>query len=120
MDAARAPADSPSPQHWGVFSVPSWGLSEGGASGEWFWYEWQAPNGANNPAYGQFVNATQAPGWSYQNYANSFTAQLWNPAEWAQIFQASGAKYVVLTSKHHGEWQVFLASVVARGLMQAA
>jgi len=30
-----------------------------------------------------------------------FQAELWNPAIWAQTFLNSGAKYVVLTSKHH-------------------
>ena len=28
-------------------------------------------------------------------------AELFDPAEWADIFKRSGAKYVVLTSKHH-------------------
>lgn len=30
-----------------------------------------------------------------------FNCRLFNPDEWASIFQKSGAKYVVLTSKHH-------------------
>ena len=30
-------------------------------------------------------------------------ASLFQPDEWANLFKASGAKYVVLTSKHHGE-----------------
>ena len=29
----------------GVFSVPSWGLSKGGASGEWFEEMWKGANG---------------------------------------------------------------------------
>ena len=28
-------------------------------------------------------------------------AELWNPDEWAELFQKSGAKYVLLVSKHH-------------------
>jgi len=30
-----------------------------------------------------------------------FKAELFNPDEWAGVFQKSGAKYIVLTSKHH-------------------
>jgi len=30
-------------------------------------------------------------------------ASLFQPDEWANLFKASGAKYVVLTSKHHGQ-----------------
>jgi alpha-L-fucosidase len=30
-----------------------------------------------------------------------FKAELFNPGQWAELFRNSGAKYVVLTSKHH-------------------
>lgn len=30
-----------------------------------------------------------------------FKAEMWDPDAWASLFKASGAKYVVLTSKHH-------------------
>ncbi len=33
--------------------------------------------------------------------ANDFKAELFNPEEWAALFEKSGAKYIVLTSKHH-------------------
>lgn len=33
-----------------------------------------------------------------------FKAELWNPAQWAELFKAAGAKYVVLTSKHCDGW----------------
>jgi alpha-L-fucosidase len=32
---------------------------------------------------------------------NDFHAELFNPDEWANLIEKSGAKYVVLTSKHH-------------------
>jgi alpha-L-fucosidase len=41
------------------------------------------------------------PGFTYQEFAKDFTAELFNADEWADLFQKSGAKYVVLTSKHH-------------------
>lgn len=30
-----------------------------------------------------------------------FTAEFFDSNEWAKLFEAAGAKYVVLTSKHH-------------------
>ena len=39
--------------------------------------------------------------YAYQNFAPQFRAELFDPDHWADVFQHSGAKYVVLTSKHH-------------------
>ncbi|XP_018019053.1 alpha-L-fucosidase-like [Hyalella azteca] len=77
--------------HWGVFSVPSFGS-------EWFWAYWQ---GSKDPAYVEFMEKNYRPGFTYQDFAAMFTAEFYNPVDWADIFNASGAKYVVLTSKHH-------------------
>jgi alpha-L-fucosidase len=41
------------------------------------------------------------PGFTYADFAPKFTAEFYEPDKWAEIFKASGAKYVVLTSKHH-------------------
>lgn len=41
------------------------------------------------------------PGFTYQDFASDFTAELFNATEWALLFAKSGARYVVLTSKHH-------------------
>lgn len=42
-----------------------------------------------------------APNFKYEDFGPLFTAKFFNASHWADIFQASGAKYVVLTSKHH-------------------
>ncbi|XP_043461301.1 alpha-L-fucosidase-like [Leptopilina heterotoma] len=76
--------------HWGVFSVPSFGS-------EWFWYNWKA----GNPLYTDFMKKRYHPNFSYQDFAKDFTAEFFNATQWSEIFQASGAKYVILTSKHH-------------------
>ncbi len=39
--------------------------------------------------------------FTYQDFAPMFKAEYFNPDKWADLFQKSGAKYVVLTSKHH-------------------
>eukprot|EP01004_Peranema_trichophorum_P004339 NODE_3269_length_1385_cov_48.403328_g2844_i0.p1 GENE.NODE_3269_length_1385_cov_48.403328_g2844_i0~~NODE_3269_length_1385_cov_48.403328_g2844_i0.p1 ORF type:complete len:412 (+),score=57.02 NODE_3269_length_1385_cov_48.403328_g2844_i0:46-1236(+) len=37
----------------------------------------------------------------YNQFADSFKAKSWDPHQWADIFAKSGARYIVLTSKHH-------------------
>ena len=37
----------------------------------------------------------------YMKQLNGFTASLYKPEEWASLIKESGAKYAVLTSKHH-------------------
>ncbi len=40
--------------------------------------------------------------YAYQNFAPQFPRPVvLDPDQWADLFAASGAKYVVLTSKHH-------------------
>ena len=76
--------------HWGVFSVP--------ALGEWFWEEWQ---GRHEPVFMKYMKDNYPPGFQYSDFAPMFRAEMWNPDEWAELFAKSGARYVVLTSKHH-------------------
>ncbi|XP_049813392.1 alpha-L-fucosidase-like [Schistocerca nitens] len=77
--------------HWGVYAVPSFGS-------EWFWSNWK---GSNNQEYIDFMEKNYKPGFTYQDFASDFTAEFYDPEQWAELFQSSGAKYVVLTSKHH-------------------
>lgn len=32
------------------------------------------------------------PGFTYQGFANQFTAEFFDPNDWAEIFKSSGAK----------------------------
>ncbi|CAG2166401.1 unnamed protein product, partial [Oppiella nova] len=48
-----------------------------------------------------FMKANYPPNWTYQDFANQFTAEFFDPNHWADVFKSSGAKYVVLTTKHH-------------------
>ncbi|KAL1429252.1 hypothetical protein MTO96_016467 [Rhipicephalus appendiculatus] len=77
--------------HWGVYSVPSFG-------GEWFWHKWRE---GKEPKYAEFMQRNYKPGFTYQDFAPQFTAELFDPDRWADIFEKSGARYVVVTSKHH-------------------
>ncbi|CAL7935329.1 unnamed protein product [Xylocopa violacea] len=77
--------------HWGVFSVPSFGS-------EWFWNNWQENT---STIYRDFMKERYPPSFTYQDFAREFTAEFFNATQWSKMFEASGAKYVVLTSKHH-------------------
>lgn len=76
--------------HWGVFSVPGFGS-------EWFWWNWQ---GLNDTRFTDFMKKNY-PGQTYAEFAPNFRAEFFNPDQWVEMFNKSGAKYVVLTSKHH-------------------
>jgi alpha-L-fucosidase len=41
--------------------------------------------------------------YDYYNFADTFNKEIqkWKPDEWAHVFKMAGARYVVLTSKHH-------------------
>lgn len=77
--------------HWGVFSVPSY-------SSEWFWYAWK---GQKIPGVVDFMQKNYPPDFTYADFAPMFTAEFYNADQWAEIFKASGAKYIVFVSKHH-------------------
>ncbi|XP_064601695.1 alpha-L-fucosidase-like [Liolophura sinensis] len=83
--------------HWGVFSVPSVGYGPYGNVAAWFWQYWK---GFKNKNYVDFMNNNYPPGFTYADFAPLFKAELFDPDEWAELLQASGARYVVLTSKH--------------------
>lgn len=93
--------------HWGVYSVPSYAPVIPGklAYAEWYWNAMTRGKepGANPVQSGTWAYHQKMYGadYPYQNFAPRFRAELFDPDHWADIFARSGAKYVVLTSKHH-------------------
>ena len=51
--------------------------------------------------YVDFMKKNYAPHFQYQDFAHDFKATFYNPDEWSELFKDSGAKYIVLTAKHH-------------------
>lgn len=49
----------------------------------------------------EYMRKNFSPKFQYQDFASEFKAIHYNPDDWAELFKISGAKYVVLTSKHH-------------------
>ncbi len=56
-----------------------------------------------NPANGgeEFHNKNYGADFEYRDFGPMFRAELFDPGLWAALFKRSGARYVVLTSKHH-------------------
>lgn len=82
--------------HWGVYSVPA--FTPKGRYAEWYQNSLQQndPDGRVR-AFHQTNYGTR----SYYDLADDFHAELFNAEDWANLFQYAGARYVVLTSKHH-------------------
>jgi alpha-L-fucosidase len=80
--------------HWGVYAVPGW--SPKGTYAEWYQQGLQTTDTAR-----QRFHKSKFGDKSYYQLADDFKAELYKPDEWAKLFEKSGAKYIVLTSKHH-------------------
>ena len=101
--------------HFGVYAVP-------GFRSEWFWCFWQCPDRVQSDVV-DFMKKNYRPDFTYQDFASdfkfvvdhldyvwttvwidypiSFRLEFFNASEWVNLFERSGARYAVLTSKHH-------------------
>ena len=82
--------------HWGMYSVP--GYTAKGSYAEW--YQHSLTNNAHNGKVQEY-HRINFGNRTYYDLADDFHAELFNPDDWAKLFETAGAKYVVLTSKHH-------------------
>jgi alpha-L-fucosidase len=81
--------------HWGVYSVPAWGPK--GQYSEWYWSHMQNHKGKT----WKFHVKTYGAEFRYQDFAPMWKAEMFDAGAWADLFVRAGAKYVVMTSKHH-------------------
>ncbi|KAA2260677.1 GntR family transcriptional regulator [Solihabitans fulvus] len=118
--------------HWGLYSVPGWApLDESlvdllvddesvprsrdeldplvtHSFSEWY------ENGISiedSPTW-HYHRATYG-GMAYQNFRGPFASALedWDPAEWADLFAAAGARYAVPVAKHHDGYRLWPSQV---------
>ena len=68
--------------HWGVYSVPSFNSA-------WFWYYWKMDP---SPSVVSFMERNYPPDFTYADFAPMFKAELFDPNQWANLLQKSGAK----------------------------
>lgn len=89
--------------HWGLYSVPG-GIYNGkevDGIGEWIMHN------ANIPIS------------EYEQYAAQFNPTYFNAREWVQIAKEGGAKYIVITTKHHDGFCLWDSKVTEYDIMDA-
>lgn len=98
--------------HWGLYSVPAWAPPSGELGkvdmSKWFYQnpyaEWylNSIRLRESASYKHHVE-TYGADFDYYRFAETFNKQVekWRPEAWADLFQKTGARYAVLTTKHH-------------------
>jgi alpha-L-fucosidase len=88
--------------HWGLYSVPA------------FANEWYPRNmyRKGSPEFAHHV-ATYGPQsqFGYKDFVPQFTAARFSAAEWARLFKAAGAKFVVPVAEHHDGFPMYDCSL---------
>ncbi|MFS4467811.1 alpha-L-fucosidase [Maribacter sp. 2210JD10-5] len=85
--------------HWGPYSVPA--FSKVGEYSEWYWRDLRDTSRVSHKELKAFHDKNYGEGYTYPDFVTDFKAEMFDADQWASIMEASGAKYVVLTSKHH-------------------
>jgi alpha-L-fucosidase len=108
--------------HWGLYSVPGWAplihpnhdfrtedYIKNNPYAEWY-YNVMRIDGSPTQAYHR---EHYGANYDYYNFAATFNQEIqkWNPDEWASVFRDAGAKYVVLTTKHHEGFTLWPSAV---------
>ncbi len=108
--------------HWGLYSVPAWAPPTGEFGkvdrSQWFY---------KNPYAEWYLNSIRlegTPTWKHhiETYGKNFgyldfipifnqEVRKWKPDQWAALFKEVGARYVVLTSKHHDGFTLWPSDV---------
>jgi len=95
--------------HWGVYSVPAWS-PPATQYAEWYWNHMQSPS---NPVY-RYHAEMFGESFAYDDFIPQFQAEKFDPRSWVDLIADAGAKYFVLTSKHHEGFALFDSKVSGR------
>ena len=92
--------------HWGPYSIPGWAPKtfvgaefKDNSYAEWYWNTISIEGSPSQ----QYHLETYGEGFRYESFIPLFreATRAWDPEAWASLFQFAGARYVVLTTKHH-------------------
>ena len=70
--------------------------------------------GPNNPQR-EFQDRVYGKNWTYPDFAELFQASLFNASQWVDVFEQSGAQYVLPVAKHHDGFCMWNCSATAPG-----
>lgn len=88
--------------HWGVFSVPAF-------ANEWYprcMYIKDSPEYEHHrKTYGPHTQ------FGYKDFIPMFRAEKFDPEEWIELFERSGAQYVVPVAEHHDGFQMYRSEI---------
>jgi alpha-L-fucosidase len=77
--------------HWGLYAIPA---------GEW--------KGKRIPGIGEWImNRAKIPVAQYELLARQWNPVKFHAAQWVQMAQDAGMKYIVITSKHHDGFALY-------------
>lgn len=108
--------------HWGPYSVPGWAPPEGQyGQMDFTTFLWHNPYAewylnslrlVGSPTY-KYHGSHYGESFSYYSFVPMFEQEStkWNPETWATLFQSVGARYVVLTTRHHDSYALWPTSV---------
>ena len=85
--------------HWGLYSVPAHHNE---------WYE-KHMYGADRQWHAEHFGSQEKFG--YKDFIPLFTQDKFDPAAWAELFQKSGAKFVIPTAEHHDNFAMWDSAV---------
>jgi len=106
--------------HWGLYSVPGWAPATRGSRGqfnqaevdirrlpyaEWYWNGLRLDGSETRKYHAQHFGE-DFPYYGFQPMFERANAG-WRAAEWADLFREAGARYAVLTSKHHEGYRLW-------------
>ena len=100
--------------HWGLYSVPGWAVLtpekeleklpvkeyvKRNPYAEWYYNTMRLDGSPTQEYHKEHYGAD----YNYYNFAETFDKEIqkWNPEVMASAFKMAGARYVVLTTKHH-------------------
>lgn len=88
--------------HWGLYSIPQ-------NSNEWYSRNMYIKG---MPAYEHHIKTYgKQKDFGYKDFIPMFTAEKFDPKEWADLIEESGAKYVFPVAEHHEGFQMYKSEI---------